>query len=150
MTIFDVKDVLEPETRAKLLIHHPLLTAAELLMTPPITELYRQVKRTVHLREPGCCFMAPSGVGKTRALSLVARMLREEIPNLAIYEHDTQNQQFPSIRAFFKNFLNTLKHPETKGETFDLRLRVTNRLIDDGRASGLYMVVLLIDEAQAM
>jgi hypothetical protein len=77
-------------------------------------------------------------------------MLREELPGLATYRHETQNQQVPSVRAFFKNFLTTVKHTKFNGETFDLRLRVSNRLVDDARASGLDISVLLIDEANAL
>ena len=150
MDKFNLNEVVEPTKRAALLIHHPLLTASEVLITPPIVELYLQIKRTVQLKEPSCCFTAPSGSGKTSALNLIAKMLKNEIPGLPVYLHDTQNQQYPSIRAFFKNFLNTLKHGEMRGETYDLRLRVTNRLVDDAIQSGLNLVVLLMDESQAM
>lgn len=150
MESFRDADLTDPAVRAKLLIHHPLLKTVEVLMTPPIREFYRVVKRVVNLREPGCCFIGPSGVGKTSALWLVDKMLRAEQPKIAIFMHETQNQQMPSVRAFFKNFLNTVNHKEKKGETYDLRLRVTNRLVDDARASGLDMAILLIDEAHAM
>lgn len=150
MNSFQQINLDDPAARARILIHHPLLKTVELLMTPPIRELYRIVKRSVTLREPGCCFIGPSGVGKTSALWLVEKMLKHDFPNLAIYMHETQNQQVPSVRAFFKNFLYTVKHRENRGETYDLRLRVTNRLVDDARISGLDLAVLLIDEAHAM
>jgi hypothetical protein len=150
MENFREADLNDPAVRAKLLIHHPLLKTVEVLMTPPIRELYLIVSKAIKLREPGCCFIGPSGVGKTSALWLVDKMLRAEQPKIAIFMHETQNQQMPSVRAFFKNFLNTVNHKEKRGETYDLRLRVTNRLVDDARASGLDMAILLIDEAHAM
>lgn len=136
--------------RSELGLYHPLLTEQVLLQTPPIVELFRAIKRVVVLRETGCCFTGYSGVGKTSALVVISAMLRLQIPNLCIITHAIQNQQFTSIRAFFKHFLNTVRHPQLGGETYDLRQRVANRMIDDARISGLNMVLLLIDEAQAM
>jgi hypothetical protein len=56
----------------------------------------------------------------------------------------------PSIRAFFKHFLKTVGECNLSGETYDLRLRLENALIDCGRNSSMKSVVLLIDEAQEM
>ena len=131
-------------------IKHPLLSGQVILPTPPITELYLTIKRIILLREPGCCFTAQSGVGKSYALAMIDRLLRREYPELAVFRHVTQNHQVPSIRAFFKHFLRTIKHHDRRGETSDLRERLVNRLIDEGKASGYGIVVLLIDEAQEM
>lgn len=129
---------------------HPLLSGKVVLPTPPISELYLAIKRIVLLREPGCCFTAKSGVGKSYALAMIESFLRKEYPELPVFRHVTQNHQVPSIRAFFKHFLRTIKHDERRGETIDLRERLVNRLIDEGKASGYDLVVLLIDEAQEM
>lgn len=139
------------DIRRNLFDHHPLFTSSEVLITPPIQELFIRIFRVIKLREPGCCITGPSGIGKTYALNMVHDMLKAKMPKLVIYEHDAQNQQIPSIRAFFKHFLNTVSHNESKrGETYELRLRLTNRIIDDTRASGIDACVLFIDEAQAM
>lgn len=129
---------------------HPLLSGKVVLPTPPISELYLTIKRIVLLREPGCCFTAKSGVGKSYALAMIDNLLRKEYPDLPVFRHVTQNHQVPSIRAFFKHFLRTIKHDERRGETSDLRERLVNRLINEGKGSGYDLVVLLIDEAQEM
>lgn len=141
---------IQDQERAELALHHPLFTQRVLLPTTPIEELFKIVKRIIVLRETGCCFVAYSGVGKSCALDMVEAMIKIQMPNLCVVKHDTHNQQFPSIRAFFKHFLSTIKHQEKKGETYDLRERVVNWLIDEARISGLNMVLLSIDEAHAM
>lgn len=138
------------QERVKLAMQHPLFTQTVLLPTSPIEELYRIVRRIVVLRETGCCFTAWSGVGKTSALDMVLAMLKSQMPELCIVKHDTHNQQFPSIRAFFKHFLTSVGHKEQRGETYDLRMRLVNLLIDEARRSGMNMVLMSIDEAQAM
>jgi AAA domain len=137
-------------TRAQLLPLHPLITTKVVLRTPPIVELFKSVKRVVTLRETGCSFSAPSGVGKSCALNMLVTMLHMQMPNLYVVQHHTHNNAVPSIRAFFKNFLVSIGHHDTKGETADLRQRVVNTLVDQGQMSGLNLVVLLLDEAQAM
>jgi hypothetical protein len=59
-----------------------------------------------------------------------------QMPGLCVVRHDAQNAQVPSIRVFFKHFLNSVKHTELRGETYDLRLRLVNWLVDEGPSSG--------------
>jgi hypothetical protein len=143
-------DALAGKLRTEMAMHHPLLSGHVILPTPPVDELFKIIKRAVVLRETGCCFSARSGVGKTSALEMVDVMLRQQMPKLPVFRHDTHNQQIPSIRAFFKHFLATVGHSEKKGETYDLRERLVNCLIDDARISGMNMILLFIDEAHAM
>jgi hypothetical protein len=133
-----------------LTIDHPAFSQNTVLVTRPISELYQIVRHVLLVRESGCCFTAPSGVGKTRALILLEHLLRERMPQLVIVRHSSWNHQVPSIRAFFKHFLTAVGHAELRGETFDLRHRLVRRLIDLARVSQLPFVVLLIDEANAM
>lgn len=129
---------------------HPLIRQNVLLPTYPAQELYGQVRRIVALRETGCCFIAPPGAGKTFAIEIACQLLKRERPDLVTVVYDAQNQQLPSIRAFFKSFLDTLRHTDRSGESYDLRARVVQWFIDSGRSSGTNMVVLFIDEAQTM
>lgn len=135
---------------AQLLDHHPLFTKSMILQTNPAIELFQVIKSVVMLREAGCCFEGGSGTGKTFAIEIVTSMLKEQTPNLYVLTFDMQTQQMPSIRAFFKRFLSTIKHKERKGETCDLRERVVISFIDSARASGINVVVLFIDEASSM
>jgi len=136
--------------RAELAFHHPITTRKVLMATPPIHEMFRVINRVVMLRDTGCCFVGPSGTGKTSALIVIEAMIKVRWPTLYVVRHHTHNNKVPSIRAFFKHFLSTLKHPERKGETIDLRQRLVNWLADEALLSGLNLVLLTIDEAQAM
>jgi type II secretory pathway predicted ATPase ExeA len=138
------------ERREEIGLLHPLMTKDVLLPTKPINELFLAIRRVVAMRETGCCFTGHSGVGKSSALEVVDAMLRIKMPKLCVVHHDTHSQQMPSIRAFFKHFLTSVKHSQLKGETFDLRQRLVNWLVDEAKLSGLNLVVIFIDEAQLM
>lgn len=148
-SLFTKNEILS-DRRVEIGRHHPLMTKQVLLPTQPINELFLAILRVVILRETGCCFTGFSGVGKSCALDVVEAMLQLQMPDLCIVKHETHSQQMPSIRAFFKHFLSSIKHAQLRGETFDLRQRLVNWLVDEGRLSGLNMVILLIDEAQVM
>jgi len=81
---------------------------------------------------------------------MAQRELGKIFADVPIYRHVVNNHQVPSIRAFFKHFLKTVGEPKLNGETYDLRIRLENLLIDAGRGSSMKLVVLLIDEAQEM
>lgn len=136
--------------REELLIHHPLLTGLSLVPTAQIASLCTTVRRAVLTRQLGLCFTAKSGMGKTSAMRFVATFLRQSMPPLTVYNHTCRNHKGGSVRGFFKHFLSTVGHPITKGETADLRDRLGKRIVDSARFSGLPVVVMLMDEAQAM
>jgi hypothetical protein len=141
----------QAQSRSELLtVDHPAFNTNTVLVTEPIKELYQTVRHILMVRETGCCFTAHSGVGKTKALTLLEHILRERIPELVVITYNSWNQQVPSIRAFFKHFLTAVGHPELRGETFDLRHRLVCRLIDLARTYKSPFVVLLIDEASSM
>lgn len=143
-------DVTSVSTRLQAVMDHPLFEHSVILGTPPIEDVFRVVKRVVLLRENGCVFTGESGIGKTDAIERVKAMLLKEFPRLCIFTHDAHNQQISSIRAFFKHFLNTVGQKEQKGETYDLRTRLVRIFVDDARISGMKLVVIFIDEANAM
>lgn len=132
------------------MLAHPLLMKNVIIPTPPICELVTALRRAVMLREQGCSFTATSGFGKSYGLAMAQRELRNMFVDVPIYRHVVDNHQVPSIRAFFKHFLLTVGEPKISGETYDLRIRLENRLIDCGRNSNLKLIVMLIDEAQEM
>src|SRR5471030_319300 len=132
------------------LLTHPLLQKDVILPTPPISELVTALRRAIILREQVCCFTATSGYGKSQGLTMAQRELGKIFADVPIYRHVVNNHQVPSIRAFFKHFLKTVGEPKLNGETYDLRIRLENLLIDAGRGSSMKLVVLLIDEAQEM
>lgn len=131
-------------------IDHPAFRAGTVIPTQPINELYQIVRQLVFVRETGCCFTAHSGVGKTRALMMLEHLVRRRMPEVLVIPHNTWNHQVASIRAFYKHFLTAIGHPDLRGETFDLRHRLIRRLVDMARENKSPVVLLLIDEANAM
>lgn len=136
--------------RAEFSFLHPLYTGEVILPTEPINDLYLAVYRAVVLREIGVCFTGHSGAGKSSALDAIDAMLRVRMPTLCVINYDNHSHQVPSVRAFFKHFLNTIKHSNLCGETYDLRQRVVNWMVDEAHVSGLNVILLLADEAQEM
>lgn len=139
------------EARRELFMRHPLMTQTETtLLTPPIEHLIAIVRRIILLRQVGIYFSGTSGIGKSKALDFVEAVLRKEFKRLYLLKHNALNKQVPSIRAFFMHFLKTVKHSEKRGETYPLRERVLNKIVECAIQSGLGLAVLLIDEAQNM
>jgi type II secretory pathway predicted ATPase ExeA len=138
------------KTRNELLLNHPLLSQEILIPTLAIERLYLTIKRAVVLRESGIYVSGISGAGKTKALVMISAMLESEFPGLCIVRLDERNYPVASIRAFFMHYLKVLGHRHSKGETFHLRERVSNGMIDLTRASTMKVVLLLIDEAHQM
>jgi len=132
------------------LLEHPIFMKNVILPTEPINEMVGAMRRTVMLREQGCCFTATSGYGKSYGLRMAEVLLRRMFPGVPIYRHIIDNEQVPSIRAFFKHFLLTVGVTDIKGETYDLRVRLVSQLEDVGLMSPMKLVVILIDEAQEM
>jgi nucleoside-triphosphatase THEP1 len=149
-TTMSREEVLSVEGRRELFNSHPLITGSVLLPTAPVREVATMARKSCLLRESGLVFIGKSGVGKSAALEMIENILREQFPRVAIYRHDTHNQTIPSIRAFFKHFLATVGHQNVRGETYDLRALLVNTLIDAARLHGERMILLLVDEANAM
>jgi hypothetical protein len=146
----DITQALPLEKRRELFPLHPLIKTSVALPTPPIGELYVDLKRVVLLRDTGCCVTAPSGFGKSFALSLIRSQFEADFPGLPVYQHSVFIHRVESVRAFFKHFLETARNGNTAGETYDLRSRLAHTLVDDTRYSDFGLVLLLVDEAQDM
>lgn len=145
-----LSDSLPEEQSTTRLLEHPLFVKNIILPTEPIKEMVGAMRRAIMLREQGCCFTATSGFGKSFGLRMAENELRRLFPGVPIFRHIIDNQQVPSIRAFFKHFLLTVGITDIAGETYDLRVRLGSKLEDVGRKSPMRMVVLLVDEAQEM
>lgn len=144
-----ISDILS--ARNDLFKYHPLLAqSTTVLCTPPIEELLPILRGVILLRQQGTYLVGPSSIGKTKALEFVAATLREELPGLCILNHIPQNKQVMSVRAFFMHFLKSVGHKNFKGETYVLRTRVLNAIVDQGRRNGWNLAVAFIDEAQTM
>ncbi|WNC95033.1 AAA family ATPase [Paraburkholderia sp. FT54] len=136
--------------RLDLLSMHPLIKSSVALPTPPVRELYVDLKRVVLLRDTGCCITSPSGFGKSFALSLIRAQFESDFPGLPVYKHSVFIHRAESVRSFFKHFLETARNRNTSGETYDLRSRLTHTLVDDTEYSDLGLILFLVDEAQDM
>lgn len=143
-------DLSNPSVRAQLVATHPLFDRQTIVTTPAIDNLNRQIRRAALLGEMGLCFSAASGIGKSTALVAARAYIRREMKGVPVVIHSFRNNQVPSIRGFYKHLLCSVQHASTKGETADLRQRVTQRFISEALCSDRKMIVLLVDEAQAM
>lgn len=141
---------LSQDERERLVETHPVMRDEHLVLTGPIEELYREVRRVILLREPGCFISGPSGIGKTSALRAIVPMIRDRSPTLPIFTLNMVTQGGVSIRGFFKHLLSTICHKDRSGETEDLRDRIITAIEVDAVASGCGMAVMLVDEAQVM
>ncbi|MES2072727.1 MAG: ATP-binding protein [Pseudomonadota bacterium] len=139
-----------PIQRPNLIMQHPLFSQGVILPTLPINEIYQQIRRSVYIRESGRCFKAPSGSGKSFCIDMICDLLKHDFPNLAVIKIQAQTQMVASIRSFFKHILTSLRHNDIRGETYDLKRRAMNRLVDEAKRHGMSFVVLFIDEAQCM
>jgi hypothetical protein len=142
--------LLDNKFRAQLLRSHPLLTLKGGIVTPAIEAFRIRLRRAILLREPCLCFGAFSGAGKSAALEDAKTYIEREFPTVVCHIYDAQNRQVPSIRAFFQHFLDVVGNTNDRGETFQLRKRLRNHLIDSARVAGGDLVVFLFDEAQAL
>ncbi|MGF6647434.1 ATP-binding protein [Paraburkholderia sp. GAS82] len=136
--------------RAELYPMHPLIALSVSLPTPPIQELYQDMRRMVLLRESGCSVSAMSGVGKSFALDIIRQQLARDFPGIVVYTHNAHHHDVTSVRGFFQHFLATVNQPNRKGETYELRLRLVTTIVDDAGRSPFKQAVLLVDEAQEM
>lgn len=147
--VFNDDDLLNNDVRMKYVNLHPFFTE-HIIKTTTISDFCDLVRKVVLVREQGCCFTARSGAGKTIALRALKQYLLENFPELVVHVYDTQNRQVPSVRAFFQHVLDAVHSFEMKGETYLLRMRLRNRLVDEARRAGMNVILLLVDEAQAM
>jgi hypothetical protein len=94
---------------------------------------------------------ASSGDGKTSAVIAVTKDLEEEFDGeIAIVRLNYTGSHSPTIRGFHMQFLNAAGIADTRGETPQLRIRLTNALVDKAAAADDNAVFLFIDEAQQM
>jgi len=144
---------LEPGTmhdEAMDLMIHPLLTRGVTLPTKPIEKLYTVIRLAVLIRCSGLYIAAPTGFGKTRATRCICQNLSAEFDGLAVVRQSIDNHPHPSIRGFYARTLQSVGHHKLNGETYQMRIRSENSLIEIGRRSRFKMVVLFVDEAHQM
>jgi type II secretory pathway predicted ATPase ExeA len=132
---------------------HPINNEASgvRLWTKPIEELNRTIHNAVLRRRSGIWVPASSGDGKTSAVIAVTKDLEEEFDGeIAIVRLNYTGSHAPTIRGFHMQFLSAAGIADTRGETPQLRIRLTNALVDKAAAADDNAVFLFIDEAQQM
>jgi hypothetical protein len=139
------------EWKRKHVFDHPMFdtSKAAALWTPPVSELYAEVSRCLLVRRSGY-IEEVTGKGKSCAKELILEQLRHDFNSLICVQFVAQTNRVPSVRAFFKELLTALHIDNTRGETWDLRNRVRHRLEELALSSGCTVVILWIDEAQAL
>jgi hypothetical protein len=121
------------------------------IWTRPIDEAYKIIKDAVLRKRSGVWVAAASGDGKTSLIiAATQRLDLEWRGRIALVRLNYMIHQAPSARGFYVQFLKSLGVKEHKGETFALRLRVTNAFVSLASQVKRNVVYLFIDEAQQM
>lgn len=144
----DADEVLK--NRAEYFDAHPLLVGKQILPTPLLLRLLATVKPLVLLRATGCWLSGPSGIGKSSAETFLEAWLPKCSPLIQVVRYNGQTQSQLSVRGFHQRMLIALKVARLSGETIPLRDRVQNALLERARRNRKPLIVLLIDEGQAM
>lgn len=144
-------DEYSPEWRKSQVLNHPVFrqTISGCLWTRPVQELYQQVSRSTILRQ-SAYIEESTGKGKSIAMEFALSRISQVVNGLACVNFNAQTNYAPSVRAFFKEFLTALHHEKTTGETWDLRNRVRRKLEEIAVISSSGIVILWVDEAQAL
>lgn len=139
------------EWRKSQLLNHPVFKQNMIgcFWTGPVEQLFQQVSRFMILRQSAYVEGA-TGTGKSTAMGLVIRRLSALFNEMPFVNFNGQADGALSERATLKEFLTVLQHEKTSGETSDLRTRVRRRLEERGVNSSSGMIVLWVDEAQAL
>ncbi|SOE63578.1 AAA domain-containing protein [Burkholderia sp. D7] len=140
-----------PEWRKSQILNHPIFrqTLSGCLWTRPVDQLYQQISRCMILRQ-SAYIEESTGRGKSIAMEFAINRLSQVVSQLPCVSFNAQTNYVPSVRAFFKEFLTALHHDKTTGETWELRNRVRRRLEEVAVTSSSGMVILWVDEAQAL
>jgi len=140
-----------PEWRKSQILNHPIFmqTVSGCLWTGPVERLYQKISRCIILRQ-SAYVEESTGKGKSIAMEFAINRLSQVFSELACVRFNAQTNYVPSVRAFFKEVLTALHHEKTTGETWDLRDRVRRRLEEVAVTSSSGMVILWVDEAQAL
>ena len=140
-----------PEWWRQQAICHPLLAKHNRipLWTPPVERFYARAKWLI-LQRHSFYVDEPTGEGKSAVASALVDRIQRDLGDIVTIVYCTQNKQGPSVRSFFKGFLDTVGSPSTSGETWDLQARARRRLIALASETTWRTILLVIDEAQAL
>ncbi|MFM0114949.1 ATP-binding protein [Paraburkholderia nemoris] len=146
-----MSDEYSPEWRKSQVLNHPLFsqTISGCLWTAPVQQVFQQVSRSTILRQSAYIEEA-TGKGKSIAMEFALGRVSQVVNGLACVNFNAQTNYAASVRAFFKEFLTALHHEKTTGETWDLRNRVRRKLEEVAVNSSSAIVILWVDEAQAL
>lgn len=147
----DQKPHVKPEQWRQLAISHPLLAKHNRapLWTPPVQRFYTQAKWFI-LQRHSFYVEEPTGEGKSAVARALVERIQQDLGDIVTIVYCTQNKQAPSVRSFFKEFLDTIGHLSTSGETWDLQARARRRLVALASETSWRTILLVIDEAQAL
>lgn len=140
-----------PEWWRQQAICHPLLAKHNRipLWTPPVERFYARAKWLI-LQRHSFYVDEPTGEGKSAVANALVDRIQRDLGDIVTIVYCTQNKQGPSVRSFFKGFLDTIGSPSTSGETWDLQARARRRLVALASETTWRTILLVIDEAQAL
>ncbi|PRX24013.1 AAA domain-containing protein [Paraburkholderia sp. BL18I3N2] len=130
---------------------HPLLNRGYMVPTPSIGAMYMCILRCIRRGVSGAMIYGHTRWGKTYAIRYCERLLRDELPRVAIFHLGMPQNPSRSESLFFGMLLAAARHERPdSGSALQRRFRLYNRLTEIvERASGKSLVVF-VDEAQRL
>ncbi|MGF6265329.1 hypothetical protein OKW49_006322 [Paraburkholderia youngii] len=130
---------------------HPLLSQSYIVPTPAIAAMYARVRRCIRRGVSGAVIYGHTRWGKTYAVRYCVRLLRHELPRVAVLTLGMPQNPSRSEALFFGMLLDVAQHARPdSGSALQRRLRLYHKLAElVTRASG-NTLVMFVDEAQRM
>lgn len=129
------------------LANHPLNQRPVHILTNAIKEAFLIASDAVRFKRLGCSFLADFRSGKSTALEMIARQLRDVLPNVACQLVSAITHDAVKERVFYGDLLMAFKLP-TDGTAQDRFIRLRGAIITACINAGGRHFCLLIDEGQ--
>ncbi|UZN48441.1 hypothetical protein KZ686_11670 [Cupriavidus cauae] len=137
--------------RKELLLGHPALSGAQPIRTPMAEKMYKELRDSILVGEPGTYFVGERGDGRSAALRICAQVLEHEYPQIASYHHASTAMSNSNEKVAMQAMLASVGHGVLSGGPVVLRERLIAKVVDDLRRRGTGHIALwLVDNAHNM
>ena len=139
---------LGPE-RDKLLLEHPIVADRAYFATRAVEAMYDQIESCIRHRDTGRCFVGVPRSGKTWAIEILSRGLRQVFANLVIISLNAKQHDKSTEKGFFGDFLEDVSVPfEDKTTALVRRRRCVQHIKTRCVQSDSSTVLMFVDEGQ--
>lgn len=130
--------------------NHPFLQDRLDFVTEPMLRMYNRTRGFLELRQGGTYCEGRTGCGKTHLAQLLQANLRTDWPDTAIIYAHMPVQPARAVKWFSHELCLLLGNPRPPRDSLYQRKDVELRAIDLATLSELKVLVLILDEAQAL